>query len=97
MKTVLAGFAAAAITAAAAATSPATAMPMQSLGVLKAAPAANSYTEVRYRRHWRRHWYPRRHVYVRPYPYYAYAYPYRYRYYRPGPWVQFGPFGFGVW
>jgi hypothetical protein len=46
---------------------------------------------------------------VRPYPYrayryrahpypYAYApYPYHRRYYGPGPYVQFGPFGFGVW
>ena len=60
-------------------------------------------TEAQYRRRARRI-YRQRFVYrgypYRAYPYpYAYAYPYPYyrRYYAPGPYVQFGPFGFGVW
>lgn len=49
--------------------------------------------------------YRQRYVY-RTYPYEAYPYPYAYapypypyyrRYYAPAPFVQFGPFGVGVW
>jgi hypothetical protein len=92
MKTILAGVAVLGLWAAA--PQPAAAMPLAA-GVSNADAAV--VTDVAYyRRHYRhRYWGPR---YVTPYPsYYSYGYyPYR-RYYAPGPYVRFGPFGFGAW
>ena len=93
MKTILAGFAAAGLLAAAS-PQPAAAMPLQSFSASKADGGA--YTEIQYRRNYRhRRVYvgPR---YVQPYPY-AYSYGPAYQYYAPAPFVRVGPLGFGFW
>jgi hypothetical protein len=96
------GAVAAVMLAATAIPGPAAAAQRQGPGIHKQVSGEEFSAQRRYHRRYvvRRHFAPRRFVYrrygpryYRPYPYYAYGYPYRY--YSPGPFVRFGPFGFG--
>lgn len=102
MRTIPAGLAAAALLAAAAGSTPATAMPIADLGATQANPAAGDTVQVqwrRYHRYWgyRPYWRHRYYGY-RYNPYYSYGY-YPYRRYYGGPSFYVGPrgFGFGWW
>ena len=100
----LTGVAAAALLTLATAPGPVQAAPIQNAAGLSEAQAGADLVRhrgYRHHRHWRGHRYyaPRRvYRYYGPAPY-AYApYPYyRRHYYAPGPYIQLGPVGFGVW
>ena len=104
----LTGIAAAAMLTVVAVPAPANAAPIQNApGLSEAQVGVEQVQRRRWRRHWRggpRYWRggPRYHP---AYPYRVYPGPYAYApgpYYRgyygpPGPFVRFGPFGFGIW
>ena len=92
MRSTVAGLAAVAALTAVAGWTPAQAMPAQPAGISQANAAVDNVVDVQYRRRYVRRYYGPRYGY-RPYPYYGYGSPYGY--YSPGPFVRFGPFGFG--